>query len=113
MKVDTNANVHIYLVSNVIVGFLRIKRVVNDVDFLSRKNKNKLIQSSSNQKLGVFFFFPEINYVVMKIYNLTKFLFSKVYLINYIKRQHKYHIVGVNINYFTHIYFMNMSLFFN
>jgi hypothetical protein len=59
MKVDTNANVHIYLVSNVIVGFLRIKRVVNDVDFLSRKNKNKLIQSSSNQKLGVFFFFPK------------------------------------------------------
>jgi hypothetical protein len=47
----------------------------------------------------------------MKIYNLTKFLFSKVHLINYIKRQHEYYIVGVNINYFTHIYFMNMSLF--
>jgi len=38
----------------------------------------------------------------MKIYNLTKFLFSKVHLINYIKRQHEYYIVGVNINYFTH-----------
>jgi hypothetical protein len=31
------------------------KRVINDLDFLSRK-KNKLIQSNSNQKLWVFFF---------------------------------------------------------
>ncbi len=51
MKVDTNANVHVYLVANVIVGFLRIKRVINDVE--KTNSFNQVVTKNS----GFFFFF--------------------------------------------------------